>query len=1115
MNLRFNRRSKTPPNLTRMSSTCSLLIALCCSLNICLPLVSAHDEVLRLRDECQELEQSNKCECMSFVKDIHLQCPKDNTKIEIKVQPGENVMIECYNMNYKDYKLLPKMSIGNAQIVKIENCPLPGHLSIGSILQELGVTKYTRLLFGTNNDLGTNITREHLSGLHPLGSLSFSSSNLLHMPSDLFADDSLRNLTWIDLRSNNVALPADIFSTLENLEFIELGCNRLKTLPRGIFRNQKHLQTLNLWRNELHNLTKETFESMPSLSQLDLSNNGIETFQPDIFDNLPNLTNINLNNNSFRSLPDGLFKNNKKLVKLRLMNNRVPLRSLPKEFLANLPDLTEVRLTTDLESIPGDLFANSTGLETIKILYNKLGTLPAELFESQVNLQRLELSHNQLTNLPDDLFRNTKNLQLLKLDHNQLTEITREIFSSLKNLKTLDISNNHLAIINYEAFINAHNLENVNLRNNRLTFSEDTQKYIDNDSSPSNAESTFLSATNLTTLNLRNNSIMYISSDWRYLKHLKELDLSYNNISTLNEVDLEFWNKDQLEVNLTHNQLEVVNFLGINGSDKLTAMISVDMNANPMKCDCALLRFVHYLRGEEGLQVQELLKINVDNLICSSPEPLNGRLVKDLHPMDLVCPYDMQNSEPKRCPAGCTCYERTYDKMLVVNCNNGNRTRLPELPPLLGELVGIELNVENNNLIELPSAMTPGYSSVVKIYASGNNLSMLEGSQLPRNLSSIDLRHNNLKYLKESTINFLNESMALKSLNLSENPWNCDCNAKPLFMFAQRKYKLIQDFDRMVCLNFPTTKFISELSITDICSENDIYLAMGIVIAVMGFLIGAMAACYYKFQTHIKIFLYTRGWFLSCVTEEELDELGIQMKYDAFVSYSHKDEQFVADYLVPQLENGTPSFKLCVHVRDWLVGDCIPDQIIRSVEESRRTIVVLSQNYVESEWAKIEFKAAHKAPLDERRPRLIIIVYGDLENMTNLDADLQAYLQTNTYLKWGDPWFWDKLRFALPHKDRKGLVKVPMKGYTDDKLELIKPSPVTPTLTTPPGETTKNPLVAHLNGVGAAQTVVVYGNGKTSDCYANGKTTTTTTTMQNGHINGAFIINTNAKQSDV
>lgn len=425
MNLKLNRRSRTPTApLLKMSTTCSLLILLC-SLSINLPFSRAiNPDALRLRDECMELSGKNKCECVPLLSDIQIQCPMENPKIAIKIRPGDHVNIQCFNTNYKDYKLMPTMQIGNTTQIQIQDCPLPGHLPIASIPQGLGITKYTTLLFATNNDLGTNITREHLSGLHSLRRLRFSSSHLLNMPSDLFADPSLRNLTWIDLRSNNAELPADIFAQLENLVFIELGYSHLKKLPHGVFRNQKNLQILNLWSNELHNLTKETFAGITSLTELDLSNNGIETFPHDVFEYLPNLININLNKNRFHSLPEGLFKNNKKLEKLRLNYNRVPLRSLPSALLANLPALSDVRLATDLESIPGDIFANSTGLETIVIVDNKLGTLPVELFESQANLQTLELSNNHLTNLPDFIFHNTKNLKVLKLDNNQLTEIT-------------------------------------------------------------------------------------------------------------------------------------------------------------------------------------------------------------------------------------------------------------------------------------------------------------------------------------------------------------------------------------------------------------------------------------------------------------------------------------------------------------------------------------------------------------------------------------------------------------------------------------------------------------------------------------------------------------------
>lgn len=166
------------------------------------------------------------------------------------------------------------------------------------------------------------------------------------------------------------------------------------------------------------------------------------------------------------------------------------------------------------------------------------------------------------------------------------------------------------------------------------------------------------------------------------------------------------------------------------------------------------------------------------------------------------------------------------------------------------------------------------------------------------------------------------------------------------------------------------------------------------------------------YEHEIKVWMFAHKICLWLVAEKEIDKDKI---YDAFVSFSHKDQDFVDKHLIPQLEkNNDHNYKLCIHYRDFIVGEFIPSQIVYSVENSRRTIIVLTPNFLDSVWGRMEFRTAHLQAIKEGCARVIIVMLEDVSN-EKLDPELKAYITMNTYVKWGDPLFWEKLKYALPH----------------------------------------------------------------------------------------------------
>lgn len=365
----------------------------------------------------------HKCYC-SDIGELEIQCPKFNPRIIVRIQPNNFLNVDCDNSTENDYKLVPEVQLPEAQMIKIQKCPLPHGKSLTTYFKNIHVE---RILWLQISSGGVNSRRplesSHLRGFENITrfSISGSDSEFRDIPSDLFS--SMQKLTWITMRITNVQLPVDLFAPLANLEFLELGHNKMTTLEPGLLRKNNKLQQLSLWGNSLRNLNKDAFNGLENLRELDLSTNGMESLEPDLFIYLTNLTHLNLGGNNFASLPEGLFSNNRKLTIFRMLENRVPMDTLPEGFLANQTSLVEVFIKCELKKIPEDIFEESINIADIQLDGNQLEVLPKYLFKDQRHLSSLDLSDNYLTDLPEILFEGTPELKKLDLSHNRIEDI--------------------------------------------------------------------------------------------------------------------------------------------------------------------------------------------------------------------------------------------------------------------------------------------------------------------------------------------------------------------------------------------------------------------------------------------------------------------------------------------------------------------------------------------------------------------------------------------------------------------------------------------------------------------------------------------------------------------
>ncbi|XP_033105823.1 toll-like receptor 13 isoform X2 [Anneissia japonica] len=339
------------------------------------------------------------------------------------------------------------------------------------------------------------------------------------------------------------------------------------------------------------------------------------------------------------------------------------------------------------------------------------------------------------------------------------------------------------------------------------------------------------------------------------------------------------------------------------------------------------------------------------------------------------------------------------------------------------ELRNLSIVVLNNNRIaKIPPELFHGLPILRGVYIQQNSIQnlpvdMFLGSS--EKLYELNIAYNQITNIRKE-VNLQNLTQ-LQKLSVQNNPYSCNCN---ILWF--RNWLLngtsatLLDKDEVVCASGPTDvvkKNLLEFDPEILHCKSQLIMIITMACSV-GLVICALVSFIYYHRWNIRYWYQRRKLRKQYerLTHLEAPPLDQRIIYDAFISYNSKDVEWVNKVLQTTLEAPPHNLKLCIDYRDFLVGEAIAQNIANSVRSSRKTVLVVSNNFVRSEWCNFELEMARNRMFDAHEDVLVTIL---LENVkySSMPVLLQKVLRKKTYIEWpkeeGRKVFWTRLARAI------------------------------------------------------------------------------------------------------
>ncbi|XP_067313000.1 X-linked interleukin-1 receptor accessory protein-like 2 [Pseudorasbora parva] len=202
---------------------------------------------------------------------------------------------------------------------------------------------------------------------------------------------------------------------------------------------------------------------------------------------------------------------------------------------------------------------------------------------------------------------------------------------------------------------------------------------------------------------------------------------------------------------------------------------------------------------------------------------------------------------------------------------------------------------------------------------------------------------------------------------------------------------------------------------------------LGAIMLLLG-IFTAIYKCY-----NVEIMLCYRRHFGSDEADDDNKE------YDAYLSYTKVDlesvesemseEELFALEILPDVLEKHYGYKLFIPHRDLIPSSTYIEDLARSVEQSRRLIIILTPEFVARRgWSIFQFEPRLHSMLVTGEIKVIMIECSDLRSVINYQEveDLKHTIRVLSLIKWHGPKsnqlkskFWKQVRYEMPAKKKE------------------------------------------------------------------------------------------------